>query len=170
METFDEILKKLPAYIQTAEQMKEVLIANLVMVGEFPAPSFNEQERVDFLINRFKEAALHHHWVDEAGNAVGTIEGREGRKNILVVAHADTVFPKDVNHTMQVEPERITGPGVADNSLGLAVLSTLPLLLKNADISFKSNVILVGSTKSLGRGNLRGLRSFLSHFNNPIKA
>ncbi len=170
MQTFDEILEALPLFTKTAKGLKEVLLANLAMVGEIPAPTFGEQERVDFLINRFKEANLHKQWVDEAGNAVGVLEGSEDKKNILVVAHVDTVFPKDVDHTMRIEPNHAAGPGAADNSLGLAVLATLPLLLEKLNIELENNLVLVGATKSLGRGNLKGLRSFLSSFNHPIKA
>jgi len=170
MKDLDAIIKMLPDYEQTAKRLNEVLLANLVMVGEIPAPTFNEQERVDFIINRFKEGKLDSQWVDEGGNAVGSIEGNEGDKNILVVAHADTVFTAEVDHTLKVKPEQVIGPGVADNSLGLSVLTTLPLYLEEAGITLNDNLILVATTRSLGRGNLKGLRSFLSNFKHPIRA
>jgi di/tripeptidase len=63
----------------------------------------------------------------------------------------------------------VTGAGVADNSLGLSVLATIPTFLDELDIELNHNLILMGATRSLGRGNLEGLRFFLSNFEQPIK-
>lgn len=168
--SFDEILNTLPEMEESLGDMKETLLANLAMLGEIPAPTFEEGERIEFLINRFKEAGIKRNSVDEAGNGVGIIEGAESDKNILVVAHADTVFGKSVDHTIKILPDRATGPGVCDNSLGLAVLATLPLLLNKFDITLSHNLVLAGVTRSLGRGDLEGLRFFLSNFDEPIMA
>ncbi len=66
---------------------------------------------------------------------------------------------------MQVSADSITGPGVADNSLGLGVLATLPYILQELDIQLKNNLILLGGAKSLGRGDLEGIRFFLDNNN-----
>lgn len=168
--SFDDILKSLPEMEQALGEMKETLLANLVMLGEIPAPTFGEEERIEFLINRFKEAGIKRNSVDQVGNGVGIIEGEDSDKNILVVAHADTIFDKSVDHTIQIQPRKASGPGVCDNSLGLAVLASLPLLLEKFNITLKHNLILAGATRSLGRGDLEGLRFFLSHFDKPIVA
>lgn len=164
--SFDEILESLPEMEQALGEMKETLLANLVMLGEIPAPTFNEEDRIEFLINRFKEANISKHSIDEAGNGIGVIEG-EKERNILVVAHADTVFGKDVDHTINVDTKQVSGAGIADNSVGLATLASLPLLLDKFDITLEHNLILVGATQSLGRGDLGGLRFFLSNFDKP---
>lgn len=169
-QSFDEILDSLEGVKEETEKLKEILLANLVMIGEIPAPTFGEDKRIDFLLNRFKEAEITNNSVDEVGNGIGILEGEEGNGNILVVAHADTVFGSKVDHTLQVQPENVTGPGVADNSLGLAVLATLPILLEKFDIRLNKNLILMGASRSLGRGNLEGLRFFLSNFKHPIQA
>ncbi len=171
METsFEDILDSLSGLEESVQELKEILLANLVMLGEIPAPTFKERERIEFLLNRFKEAEINKSSIDEVGNGIGILEGENGGGNILVVAHADTVFNKKADHTIQVEPNKVTGPGVADNSLGLSVLSTLPNLLDKLGIRLNNNLILMGATRSLGRGNLEGLRFFLSNFKQPIKA
>ncbi len=65
---------------------------------------------------------------------------------------------------------RVVGPGVADNSLGIAILASLPTLLERMDLRFASNIILMGASRSLGRGNLEGLRFFLRNNALPIRA
>lgn len=169
-QSFDEILTSLEVFRKETEKLKETLLANLVMIGEIPAPTFGEDKRIDFLLNRFKEAEITNNSVDEVGNGIGILEGEEGNGNILVVAHADTVFGSKIDHTIQVQPDTVTGPGVADNSLGLAVLATIPILLDKFDIRLNKNLILMGASRSLGRGNLEGLRFFLSNFKHNIEA
>jgi acetylornithine deacetylase/succinyl-diaminopimelate desuccinylase-like protein len=167
---FDDILNSLPEIENKAKQMKETLLANLAMVGEIPSPTFGEKERIIFLLNRFKKSAVIQEPIDETGNGIGIIEGNTNKGNILVVAHADTVFDKNVDHTIQIKPNEAVGPGVADNSLGFSVMASLPILLEELDITFEHNLILVGSTRSLGRGNLDGFRHCLNNFDRSIKA
>ncbi len=168
--SFDDILHSLGEIEEKTKNLKEILLANLVMIGEIPAPTFGEDKRIDFLLNRFKEAEITNNSVDEVGNGIGILEGEEGNGNILVVAHADTVFGSKIDHTIQVQPDTVTGPGVADNSLGLAVLATIPTFLEKFDIKLDKNLILMGASRSLGRGNLEGLRFFLSNFEKEIQA
>lgn len=150
-------------------QFREILLANLVMIGEIPAPTSGEQKRIEFLLNRFKEAGLSENSIDDCGNGIGLLEGEEGERSILLNAHADTVFSAKSDHTMQVSSESIIGPGVADNSLGLGVLATIPYILQELDIKLKNNLVLLGGVKSLGRGDLEGIRFFLDNNGFDIK-
>ena len=144
-------------------QFREILLANLVMIGEIPAPTAGEEKRIEFLLNRFKEAGLPENSIDDGGNGIGVLEGEEGGKAILLNAHADSVFSAKSDHTMQVSSQKIIGPGVADNALGLAVLATIPYILQELDIKLKNDLVLLGGVKSLGRGDLEGIRFFLDN-------
>lgn len=159
-------LKELPELEKRLRVFKEVILANLVMLGEIPAPTFDEGERIEFLLNRFNEAGLTESSIDDGGNGIGLLKGKTGETGILVNAHADTVFSAKTDHTLQVLGDRITGPGAADNSLGMAVLATLPYILNELEIELENDLILLGGTKSLGRGDLQGIRFFLD--NNPF--
>jgi acetylornithine deacetylase/succinyl-diaminopimelate desuccinylase-like protein len=169
-QSFDDILNSLAEIEGEVRELKEILLANLVMLGEIPAPTFNEAKRIEFLTNRFKEAQIAKNSVDGVGNGVAILKGKENEQNILVTAHVDTVFGTNVDHTIQVQQDVVTGAAVADNSLGLAVLASLPNILEKLDIQLSHNLILLGDTRSLGRGNLEGLRFFLSNFDQPIFA
>ncbi len=153
---------------ERVRSLREIILANLVMLSEIPAPTFNETARMQFLVNRFNELQLLNCSTDEKGNGLGIIPGETGERNILIVGHLDTVFDSKVDHTISVEPHRIIGPGVGDNGLGIAVIATLPLILQHLNIKTKSNIILMGSAQSLGMGNIRGLRFFLDHADMPI--
>jgi len=165
-----DIVGQLPRFLEKAAELSDILLANLVMIGEVPAPTFGEEERTRLVQDRFVMGGLDNCSGDEMNNALGVIQGTEGESNILIVAHADTVFAKSVDYNINVKPDRVTGPGVGDNALGLAVLATLPHILDHLDIKLRNNLVLMAGTRSLGSGNLAGIRFFLRNFKRPIKA
>ncbi len=169
MPALNPILNKLDEIKEQTAQNKEILLANLVMAGEIPAETFKEQNRKTFMLDRFRECGLDKISTDEVDNAYAILPGKTNR-NILVSAHMDTLFPNTVDHTVRVEQEVITGAGIADNSLGVAVVTSLPTLLQEMGIQFQSNILLMGASRSLGRGNLQGISFFLENFSSPIEA
>jgi hypothetical protein len=166
-EEVQNLVRELPRRLET---YREILLANLVMIAETPAPTFEETCRGDFLKQRFTECCLQNISTDEVGNALALLPGTGGNSAILVSGHLDTPFSASVNHTLSLDTSRVIGPGVADNSLGIAVLATLPTVLDSIGLRFRSNLILMGTTRSLGHGNLGGLRFFLANNRQPIKA
>lgn len=171
-EEFETILNRIHPDREILQTIRELLLANAVMIGEIPSATFSEDERIRFLSNRFIEEGLQNISIDEAGNGVGVLPGKKGKKarNILVCAHADTVFNHKIDHAMSVSADTINGPGIGDNSLGLAALLTLPEILRRLDITFNDNLILMGCTRSLGRGDLGGIRFFLENNQWPLRA
>jgi hypothetical protein len=165
------LLNALPHPATTAlEAYRELLLGNLVMLGEIPAPTFGEQDRIEFLKQRLTECGLQNVCSDGLGNGLGILPGAGGGGSILLAAHADTPFQATVPHTISVYQDGVRGPGVADNSLGLATLATLPTVLERLQIRLNSDVVVMGSIRSLGKGDLEGLRYFLRHHRLPIKA
>ncbi len=165
-----KILNSLSEHSDTLQSIREMLLANAVMIGEIPSPTGEEEERITFLGNRYTEEGLDNISIDEAGNCMAMIPGSVGENNILVCAHADTVFNSKIDHAMSVQQNTITGPGIGDNSLGLAALATMPSVLKRLDLQLEDNIILLADTGSLGLGNLSGIRFFLDNFKSPIRA
>ncbi|MEA3412967.1 MAG: peptidase [Pseudomonadota bacterium] len=149
---------------------REMLLANLIMIGEIPAPAFDEAARIEFVKQRFTECGLQKVSSDSAGNGLAVLPGQNGGRSILLTAHTDTPFPDTVAHTLTVSSDRVTGPGVADNSLGLAALTTLPTILEGLGLGFTHDLVFMADTRSLGKGNLEGLRSFLTRADIPILA
>lgn len=168
----EKLLDELPAWPARLEaEIRETLIANLIMLGEIPAPTFGETDRIHFLQQRFCECDLQNISSDELGNGCGILPGASGsERNLLVLAHADTVFPASHDHTITVQADRVVGPAVADNSLGLAMLATLPTLIRKLDLQLNANLVLMGCVHGLGRGNLEGLNFFLDHSTMPFEA
>jgi len=166
----DILRTKIEQYKSTAESLRGIFLADLIRFGEIPAPTFAEEQRIRFLVNRFGEIGLAHISVDTLGNGMGIIEGSEGRRNLLVLTNADTLVKDPKDQTIEVQSDRLVGPFVGDNSIALAALTTLPLLFERLNLQFKSNIILLATTRCLERGNLEGIKHFLSNSGRSIEA
>ena len=167
---FGNLLSDLPTQIEKLREIRKLVLTDAVLLGEIPAPTFNESDRIRLTVDRFRENGLEDPEIDEHGNASAVLPGSEGGSSILVMAHADSVFDANTQHVLNVGPESITGPGIADNAIGLATVVALPKLLKMLDITLKDDLILLANTKSLGKGNLEGARYFLETKQRPIRS
>jgi acetylornithine deacetylase/succinyl-diaminopimelate desuccinylase-like protein len=164
------LLNDLPTQIEKLREIRKLVLTDAVLLGEIPAPTFNESDRIRLTVDRFRENGLEDPEIDEHGNASAVLPGSEGGSSILVMAHADSVFDANTQHVLNVGPDSITGPGIADNAIGLATVVALPKVLKMLDITLKDDLILLANTKSLGKGNLEGARYFLETKQRPIRS
>ena len=162
MRPMEQILADLPRLREAAAGLREPFLSDIVLIGEIPSPTEGEAARAQFVADRFVGAGLHACSVDEKGNAVGLLPGETGRKTLLLAAPMDTFVPEAGDQAIEVAPDRLVGPFVGDNCIALAALTILPALLDRLQIRLNSHVVLVACAKSLGRGNLDGLRHFLS--------
>ena len=168
--SLDKLLKEVPRQIESLRSMRETFLTDAVLLGEIPSPTFGERDRIRLVIDRFRENGLQKPALDEFGNASGIIQGSVGNSTILIMAHADSVFSADTRHVLEVGSDYITGPGIADNAIGLASVVTLPKLLSHLNIELKDDLLLVANVKSLGRANMEGTRGFLETMSRPTKA
>ena len=164
------ILASVKQYRDRMASSRERILADAVMIGEIPALTFGEERLVRFLCDRFTEEGLDQISVDEVQNVTALLPGSTGKKNILIAAHTDRIWDHSIDHTISVTADSLTGPGIADNALGVATLTILPFLLKALDLQFKSNLLLLGASRSMGRGDLQGLRFFTDNVSMPVGA
>ena len=166
----ENYLEKLPGMIPAIRAVKEILIANIVLIGQVPSPTFREEKRAQVFMERLTEAQIDDCSTDAFGNPIGIIKGTsENKPPIFVVAHLDTIFGEEVDHNYTVKKRTISGPGILDNSVGVGVLASLPEILQLLGIRFKSDLVLVGDIQSMGRGNLQGIRALLKAWPTPIR-
>ena len=108
---------------------------------------------MQFLTDRFTESHCQNISTDEVGNCAAIVPGTEGKRNILVLAHADTPFDASVDHTVAVQPSGLQGPGIGAADQQVAELGEQ-----------------LGAVRGLGHGNLEGLRFFLENNKTPLRA
>ncbi len=164
-------LDQLETFPAKLRAIRETIIANIVFLGQIPAPTFHEKERAIKFLDRLVESGVDECTTDGYQNPVGIIRGHDSnREPIIVVAHMDTAFGKDVDHNFTITDNMIQGPGVLDNSVGIGTIASLPLIFKHLDLHFNSDIILAGVIQSLGRGNLRGIRHLVKTWPAQIRA
>jgi tripeptide aminopeptidase len=166
----DEYLSLLPEIAKKIKAIREVIITNIVLIGQVPAPTFKEKRRTSVFMERL--AAFHVDEVTTDGyrNPVGIIRGTFPEKPpIFVVAHLDTIFGKDIDHYYTIKENSIIGAGIMDNSVGVGVLVSLPEIFRILNVRFESDIVLAGVIQSLGKGNLRGIRHLLKTWPTPIR-
>jgi acetylornithine deacetylase/succinyl-diaminopimelate desuccinylase-like protein len=98
------------------------------------------------------------------------LPGKGAGKPIVVSAHLDTVFPADTDLKQPREPERIYGPGIGDNSLGVAALFGLVWALRERANVRAGDIWLVANVGEEGLGNLRGIKAVVDRFGGDIRA
>ncbi len=169
----DDILKKLPFFVDQIQAIKETVISNIVLVGQTPGPTFDEDARSDLFLERLASAMVDECGKDQLKNAIGIIKGTASKKHdpIFLTAHLDTPYSADdVDHNYVVRKNAITGPGILDNTVSVGILATLPLILRHLKLTFSSDIVIAGVTQSLARGNLRGIRHLLNTWTRPVRS
>ncbi len=165
-----DYIKDLHKWTDRIRSMKEIIITNIVLVGQVPAPTFREYDRANLFMERLAELQIDECTTDDYNNPIGIIRGTSRSKPpIFVVAHMDSAFGKDIDHNFTIKPNTITGAGLLDNSLGVGVLVSLPAILRKLELAFESDIVLCGPIQSIGKGNLRGIRHLLKTWSTPIR-
>ncbi len=166
----DTYIDQLPAFAETIKSIKEIIIANIVFIGQVPSPTFKEKKRTSIFMERLSEAQVDECTTDGYRNPIGIISGTSKTKPpIFIVAHLDTHFSRDVDHNFTIKEDSITGAGILDNSVGIGVLVSLPEIFRKLGLRFESDIVLAGVIQSLGKGNLRGVRHLLKTWATPIR-
>ena len=163
-------LENLPAMVDDIRAIKDIIITNIVLIGQTPAPTFKEKRRSQIFMDRMAEFGVDEVTTDGYRNPIGIIRGTDPEKPpIFMVAHMDTFFEKDMVYNYTIKEDTITGPGILDNSLGVGVLLSMPVIFQNLGLKFESDIILAGTIQSIGKGNLRGVRHLLKTWPTPIR-
>ena len=82
----------------------------------------------------------------------------------MVSAHTDTVFPQETDLNVRQRTGRISGPGIGDNSLGVAGLFGLLWVLRDREIRLPGDLWLVANVGEEGLGDLYGMRGVVDRF------
>jgi tripeptide aminopeptidase len=166
----DNFLEKLPAMVAEIKSLREIIITNIVLIGQTPAPTFREKRRSKLFMERLAEFQVDEVTTDGYRNPIGIIRGTDSSKPpIFVLAHLDTFFEENQPINYTIRKNTITGPGILDNSLGVGVIASLPAIFKRLEIKFESDIVLAGAIQSIGKGNLRGVRHLLKTWPTPIR-
>ncbi|HZD10616.1 MAG TPA: M20/M25/M40 family metallo-hydrolase [Candidatus Binatia bacterium] len=130
-----------------------------VEIQQIPSPTFYEEERAGFVESYLAQIGLEDVAQDALHNVYGCFPGRGEGDPLIISAHTDTVFGLDTDLSVTRTEKRVSGPGIADNSLGVAGLLTLARTFKELGVHAARDVWFVGNVGEEGMGDLRGMRA-----------
>ena len=157
--------------LASLKQHRNQIVTLTNEIQSIPAPTFHEQQRAMFVQQHFETTSLDDISIDSVGNVYARLPGLDTNlPSVMVSAHLDTVFPfeTDLKINGNRHTSRIRGPGIGDNSLGLAALLILPRILTEAQITPKSDIWFVATVGEEGLGDLRGMRAACDHLAGKI--
>ncbi len=131
---------------------------------QIPAPTFQERLRAQAVLAHMREIGLLDCEIDPAGNVLGRWPGSASGRPLVISAHMDTVFPEGFPLQLDRQDDRITGPGIGDNTLGVACLLRLAPLLAANEIKLPGDLWLAATTCEEGLGNLIGVQALTDRF------
>ncbi len=140
------------------------IVQRAVEVQQIPAPTFAERERAAFVLAEFQKEGLEQVSMDEIGNVFGLLPGEKSSPSLVVSAHTDTVFPAGTDLKITRNGNQIFGPGIGDNSLGVAGLFGLLWMLREQQLQLPGDLWLVANVGEEGLGDLVGMKKVVDRF------
>jgi acetylornithine deacetylase/succinyl-diaminopimelate desuccinylase-like protein len=142
-----------------------------VAIQQIPAPTGQEGQRAAWVEGRLRSLGLAEVEQDSLFNVYGCVRGRGHGPAALVTAHTDTVFAAgtDLSVTHDEGNGRIYGPGIGDNSTGVAALVALAEVLCQLPPP-PATIWLVANSGEEGQGDLRGMRAVMDRLQPEIGA
>jgi len=145
-------------------------------IQQIPAPTFGEGKRAEFVKKYFCDLGAKDVSVDDTGNVYTHISGEGNKPPLIVSAHLDTVFPQSTDLTSTRTLEKIIGPGIGDNSLGLAGLFGLYWAFNDNNVDsgtkpvLEGDLWLVANVGEEGLGDLQGMKAVVNRFGDDALA
>jgi acetylornithine deacetylase/succinyl-diaminopimelate desuccinylase-like protein len=160
-----QVQAALTGFHDRLEEALELIIA----IQQIPAPTFNEGRRASFIEQQFEQLDLCFVCQDELHNVFGclpamAVEPDNQRPSVVISAHLDTVFGKDTDLTVRRKDNLIYGPGIGDNSTGVAGLLLLAHALQREKIELGVDLWFAANVCEEGLGDLRGMRAVVERF------
>lgn len=151
------------------DRYTQATITRAIAIQQIASPTFLEEQRAQYIAEQFRALGLNAVSIDDVYNVYGLLKGEHAGKALMISAHTDTVFPLDTDLTVKYADEFIYGPGLGDNSLGVAGLLSLAELF-NGDINLPCDIWFVAPSREEGLGDLGGMKVAFTRLQPDIKA
>lgn len=155
-----------------ADNLPGRVLEMAVAIQQIPSPTFAEGRRAQFVQEQLAAAGVTDVRQDDLGNVYGRLPGAGSAPPLVTAAHTDTVFPDDTPLAVRRMEGRIYGPGIGDNSLGVAGLFALAWTWLACPTRQRppGDLWLVANVGEEGLGDLNGMRRVVEHFGASVQA
>ena len=158
-----------PARARLADDDRR-LVDTQVALSEIPSPTGGETARGASVAERFRRLGLEHVRVDDVGNVLGVRAGDDDLPPVVMCAHLDTIFPAGTPVAVVREGPQLCGPGIVDNSRGLAAMLALAESIDGHHVRTRRPVLFAATVGEEGAGDLRGVKHLFARMQEPPAA
>lgn len=156
---------------QHLEALSAWVVEEGIRIQQIAAPTFEESERANYIAEQFTALGMQRVSIDEQLNVYGYMPGKSATSTaLMVVAHSDTVFPRDTDLTIRRTGNIIYGPGLGDNSVGVSGMLGLAKSLYETGTVPDCGIWFVATSCEEGLGDLKGIREAYSQLRDEIGA
>ena len=150
--------------------MSRAVLTRTEQLAAVPAPTGEEAARAEIVRAWWTQDGWDEVQIDAAGNVWAQVVAGD-RPAVLLGAHLDTVFGREIPHGARRDGDRLLGPSVADDSVGVAALSAVGSLLRApGPRAGLGPVWILATVGEEGLGNLVGIRHALAFPPDPVGA
>lgn len=137
----------------------------LTTLAAIPAPSNQEEKRVEFCRSWLRQQGASEVLVDPALNVICPVgKWKEGPVSIFM-AHTDVVFPDTDPLPVIRDGNILRAPGVGDDTANLtALLMAAKFVLQRGFVPREGGVLFVANSGEEGLGNLKGSRQLMADY------
>ena len=139
-------------------QGDERLLRTQIALSEIPSPTGGERARGASVAARFRALGLEDVRTDDVGNVTASRAGTTAAAPVVVCAHLDTVFPEGTAVGVARDGRQLAGPGIVDNSRGLAAMLALAEAVDGFTLRTRRSIIFAATVGEEGAGDLRGAK------------
>lgn len=132
------------------------VVDRTITLASVPAPTGEEAARAELVAMWWRTDGLDEVHGDAAGNVWARVRSAAGAA-VVLAAHLDTVFGRDVVHDIVRDGDTVRGPGVGDNAVGVAGIGAAAAMIGAEG----PPVWLCATVGEEGLGNLGGITAAL---------
>ena len=155
---------------KTLPSLASWVVEEAIRVQQIPAPTFAEAERAKYVSEQFQSFNLKDVMIDDVYNVYGRLIGKSSDTAIMILAHTDTVFSATTDLTIHRNENIISGPGLGDNSMGVAGLLGLLKTLSESQDPPDCDIWFVANSCEEGLGDLKGIKAAYAKLQSKISA
>jgi acetylornithine deacetylase/succinyl-diaminopimelate desuccinylase-like protein len=158
-----ELFERLASARAQLAASDERVVRTQIALSEIPAPTGAEGARAAWVERRFRALGLLDVRTDDVGNVTGLRAGAAHLAPVLVCAHLDTVFPEGTAVGVARDGRQLAGPGIVDNSRGLAAMLALAEAIDGVRLRTRRPILFAATVCEEGSGDLRGAKHLFAH-------
>jgi acetylornithine deacetylase/succinyl-diaminopimelate desuccinylase-like protein len=138
------------------------LLDTQIALSEIPSPTGAESARGASVAERFRALSLGDVRIDDVGNVLGVRLGDTDEPPVVICAHLDTIFPEGTPVGVSRDGLQLCGPGIVDNSRGLAAMLALAEAIDGRRLRTRRSIMFAATVGEEGIGDLRGVKHLFS--------